>query len=52
MCKEHMEALLAVAQASKVDLTPENITLLQQMLSLALEVPEDCPVTRKHTSLT
>jgi len=44
MCRERLEALMELAQAPKVDLTPENISLLQYVLELALEAQEDCPV--------
>ena len=27
-----------------MDLTPENITLLQQMMDIAIDAQEDCPV--------
>ena len=36
--------LMELVKAPKVDLTPENITLLQQMMNIAIEAQEDCPV--------
>jgi len=39
-----LSALIELAKAPKVDLTPENITLLQQMMDIAIDAQEDCPV--------
>lgn len=44
LCKERLTGLLELAKATKVDLTPENITLLQHMLDIALDAQDDCPV--------
>ena len=35
---------MELSNAKTVDLTPENITLLQQMLDIAIDAQEDCPV--------
>jgi hypothetical protein len=35
---------MKIANSETVDLTPENIILLQQLLSIAVEAQEDCPV--------
>jgi hypothetical protein len=40
-----LAALVELAKAPKVDLTPENITLLQQMMDIAIDAQEDCPVS-------
>jgi len=44
LCNERVTNLEKLTGVSAVDLTPENITLLQQMLDIALEGQEDCPV--------
>jgi hypothetical protein len=45
LCHERLSALLELANAPKVDLTPENVFLLQQMLDMAIDQQEDCPVS-------
>ena len=50
LCQQRLEALIELAMKPTVDLTPENITLLQQMLDLAIDAQEDCPVL--HSSQT
>ena len=52
LCRERLTALLELAKAPKVDLTPENISLLQQMLDIAIDAQEDCPVVLQPTALT
>jgi len=49
LCHERLTALIELAKAPKVDLTPENITLLQQMMDIAIEAQEDCPVHSPFT---
>ena len=44
MCKDRLAALIELAKAPKVALTPENVTLLQQMMDMAIDAQEDCPV--------
>ena len=44
LCHERLTALIELAKAPKVDLTAENVTLLQQMMDIAIEAQEDCPV--------
>jgi hypothetical protein len=44
LCKTRLAALIELSNAKSVDLTPENITLLQQMLDIAVDGQEDCPV--------
>ncbi len=35
---------MELVKAPRVDLTPESITLLQQMMDIAIDAQEDCPV--------
>jgi hypothetical protein len=44
LCHERLSALIELAKTPKVDLTPENIALLQQMMEIAIDAQEDCPV--------
>jgi hypothetical protein len=44
LCHERLATLIELAKAPKVDLTPENITLLQHMMDIAVDAQEDCPV--------
>ena len=52
MCHERLSALVELAKAPKVDLTAENVTLLQQMLDIAIEAQEDCPVVPQWMAVT
>jgi SWI/SNF-related matrix-associated actin-dependent regulator of chromatin subfamily A3 len=45
LCQERLAALIELSKAPTVDLTPENITLLQQFISLSIDAQEDCPVS-------
>jgi hypothetical protein len=44
LCQERLSALIELSKKPTVDLTPENISLLQQVLDLAIDAQEECPV--------
>jgi hypothetical protein len=44
LCQERLSALIELSKKPTVDLTPVNISLLQQVLNLAIDAQEECPV--------
>lgn len=44
LCQQRLAALIELGQKPTVNLTPENIALLQQLVDLAVDAQEDCPV--------
>jgi hypothetical protein len=44
MCRDRLEGLLELSGKATVELTAENIGLLQQLMDMSISAQEDCPV--------
>lgn len=45
MCRDRLEGLLELSGKATVELTAENIGLLQQLMDMSISAQEDCPVS-------
>ncbi|KAI5841318.1 helicase-like transcription factor HLTF/DNA helicase RAD5, DEAD-box superfamily [Tricharina praecox] len=44
LCGQRLESLMKLSGVDRVELTPENVKALQDVLGMAIEAEEDCPI--------